>query len=158
MNNLDALQLLLLKLSVLLIAQATYIVVPTSTPVLTSVNIQTSTPVFYSGEQFTQDQIDQWTENTNNPILLRKIIFCESQNRNTEDLDSNKKMSRGILQFQDATWEAFAPLVGEATLTPLNPIAAINTADYMIQNGQVRRWTCFRMNERAWKPLLTPSP
>ena len=91
---------------------------------------------------YTQAQIDELTENTENPIILRKLIGCESQNTNVARMDSNHQMSYGILQFNGkATWNEYAPLAG-ITGSPMNPAEAIKVADYMISNGELHRWTC----------------
>lgn len=96
-------------------------------------------------QHYTQDEIDDLTENTQNPTILRKLIRCESQNTNVARIDSNGVMSYGILQFNGkATWNQYAPQAGISS-TPMNPRAAIKVADYMISHGLGHRWTCARV-------------
>jgi hypothetical protein len=60
-------------------------------------------------------------------------------------MDSNGKISIGLLQFNGTdTWSQFAPLA-EVSGTPMNPTAAIKVADFMISNGYLYRWTCARL-------------
>lgn len=94
---------------------------------------------------YTQAQIDQMTQGAFHPYILRTLIRCESQNTNISRLDSNGKMSYGILQFNGtATWNTFAPLAGVSS-SPMNPVAAIKVADYMISIGQLHRWSCAKI-------------
>jgi hypothetical protein len=59
-------------------------------------------------------------------------------------MDSNGLVSFGVLQFNGTqTWAQFAPLAGvSASSSPMSPILAIKVADFMISNGQLKRWTC----------------
>jgi hypothetical protein len=99
----------------------------------------------FSPQPFPQAEIDFWLENTQNPEFLRKIIKCESQNTNVARMDSNGLISFGLLQFNGtATWSQFAPLA-DVSGTPMNPIAAIKVADWMISHGEIHRWTCARL-------------
>ena len=98
-----------------------------------------------SGEHFSQFEIDEMlgTYANDNFTVLREIIKCESQNTNVARMDSNHLMSYGILQFNGAaTWDTFGvPLLG-ATSSPMHPLQAIQVADWMINHGQIGRWTC----------------
>ena len=97
-----------------------------------------------NGEHFSQFEIDQMlgTYANDNFAVLRSIIKCESNNTNIARMDSNHLMSYGILQFNGtATWNTFAPLAG-VTSSAMNPIAAVKVADWMINHGQIGRWTC----------------
>lgn len=108
--------------------------IPTEKPV--TVKIQ-PIPTHY-----TQAQIDEMTQNTFHPYILRTLIKCESQNTNVARLDSNGLMSYGLLQFNGtATWSEYSPLAN-VTGSPMNPAAAIKVADYMISIGELHRWSC----------------
>lgn len=115
-----------------------------------SINIPTqntikSPHVAYSnhkGTVYTQAQIDKLTEGAKNTTIIRTLIKCESQNTNLERMDSNGKMSYGLLQFNGtATWKQFSALA-DVSGSPLNPPDAIKVADWMISHGELHRWTC----------------
>jgi hypothetical protein len=92
---------------------------------------------------YSQVEIDQMTANTAHPEILQKLIKCESQNTNLARMDSNHLMSYGILQFNGtSTWDTFAGIVKPSSDTPMNPVSAIEVADWMISNGYLGRWTC----------------
>jgi hypothetical protein len=99
---------------------------------------------YYEGEQFSQSEIDAFLSGSTNYTILQKLIQCESQNTNREEIDSNGKMSRGILQFQDSTWATFAALANVSS-SPMNPVSAIKVADFMIDRGELHRWSCARI-------------
>ena len=85
------------------------------------------------------------TANTVHPYILRTLIKCESQNTNVARLDSNGLMSYGILQFNGtSTWNDFSTLANVSS-SPMNPVAAIAVADYMISIGQLHRWSCAKL-------------
>jgi hypothetical protein len=95
---------------------------------------------------YSQAEIDELTQNTFHPYILRTLIKCESQNTNIARMDSNGLMSYGLLQFNGtATWNTYAPLAGVISSTPMNPTSAIKVADYMLSVGQLHRWTCARI-------------
>ena len=101
---------------------------------------------YFSGQRYSQTEIDQMLEGTQNPGFLRKIIKCESQNSNVARMDSNGLISFGILQFNGtATWNTFAPRAGVPSSNPMNPTSAIKVADWMITHGEIHRWTCARI-------------
>jgi hypothetical protein len=79
-----------------------------------------------------------------NPLVLKKLIDCESQGLNISRPDSNGQVSWGVLQFNGtSTWnemERRFHFYGD----PRNPPEAIHMADMMISNGFVGRWTCAR--------------
>jgi hypothetical protein len=101
---------------------------------------------------YTQSEIDEMTQNTLHPLILRKLIKCESQNTNVARIDSNGIMSYGILQFNgSATWNTFAPLAG-VTNSAMNPIAAIKVSDWMISNHAGGRWTCWHILGMMYMP------
>jgi SLT domain-containing protein len=90
---------------------------------------------------YTQAGIDELTANTANPTILRELIKCESQNTNVARMDSNHKMSFGVLQFQASTWADFQSL-SHIQGSPMNVSSAIEMADWAISNGYLGRWTC----------------
>ena len=94
---------------------------------------------------YTQAEIDEMTENTFHPYILRTLIKCESQNQNIARMDSNGLMSYGILQFNgSSTWNEFSRQANVSS-TPMNPSAAIKVADYMISIGELHRWSCAKL-------------
>ena len=91
---------------------------------------------------YTQAEIDQMTQATTHPYILRTLIKCESQNTNIARLDSNGLMSYGLLQFNGtSTWAEYASLA-RIRSTPMNPQSAIEVADWMISHGELHRWSC----------------
>jgi hypothetical protein len=77
-----------------------------------------------------------------NKDIIEKLIQCESQGKNIARMDSNGLISYGILQFNgSATWASFAPRAGVSS-GPMDPASAIRVADFMIDHGQLHRWTC----------------
>ena len=86
-------------------------------------------------------QLQQLVENSEYPQIFTKLIGCESQWQDIARMDSNHQFSYGILQFQKGTWKEYAPLAGISS-TPMNPVAAIQVASYMISIGQLYRWSC----------------
>ena len=76
---------------------------------------------------FTDAEIANMVKNTKNPIILRKLIGCESEDQNVARTDSNGIVSWGLFQFNGtATWDAFAPKAGVASsVSPMNPMQAI---------------------------------
>lgn len=80
------------------------------------------------------------------PDILYPLISCESQFENRSEIDSNGKMSRGILQFQDGTWDEFSRLSGIVG-SPTNATTAIAMADWAIDNGFLYRWSCAKIEK-----------
>jgi hypothetical protein len=75
-------------------------------------------------------------------LAIEHLIPCESGGRPVDHLDSNGKMSYGILQFQDwREWERVSGLTGN----PDNPDDAIRMAEWGIQHGMIDHWTCARL-------------
>ena len=75
--------------------------------------------------------------------LADAIIECESSGRNVEIIDTNGKWSRGIAQFQDATWawmSVGAGIQGSST----EPEKARAVLIWALQNGYGMHWTCYR--------------
>jgi hypothetical protein len=71
--------------------------------------------------------------------IVSKIIECETGGKSQTVLDVNGKYSRGILQFQDDTWEWFSQLSG-ITGSPLNENDAIKMANWAFTHGHQRHW------------------
>ena len=79
-----------------------------------------------------------------NPIVQR-LITCESGGRNVSIVDSNGKMSYGILQFQMDTWRAWARASGIVG-HPMVEQDAIRLANWAVgQPGLLRHWTCAKI-------------
>ena len=91
---------------------------------------------------YTPAEIDELLQNTANPVILKKLISCESQDTNIARMDSNHQMSYGLLQFNGtATWQEFSALANVSG-SPMIPDDAVKVADWMISNGSLGRWTC----------------
>jgi hypothetical protein len=74
--------------------------------------------------------------------IVSHLIPCESLGRDVDEIDSNGKMSYGILQFQDwPNWERLSGLTG----SPDNTDDAIAMAEWAIKNGYLKRWSCARI-------------
>lgn len=72
-------------------------------------------------------------------LAIEHLIPCESMGKTINRVDSNGKMSYGILQFQDwDEWEAVSGLRGN----PDNREDAIRMAEWAVENGMVNHWTC----------------
>lgn len=79
------------------------------------------------------------TDRTTADLAIEHLIPCESMGRTINRIDSNGKMSYGILQFQDWNeWEAASGLTGN----PDNRRDAIRMAEWAIQNGMINHWGC----------------
>ncbi len=79
------------------------------------------------------------TDRATADLAIEHLIPCESMGRTINRIDSNGKMSYGILQFQDwDEWEAMSGLSGN----PDNRADAIRMAEWAIQNGMINHWTC----------------
>ena len=72
-------------------------------------------------------------------LAIEHLIPCESMGATIDRIDTNGKMSYGILQFQDwDEWERVSGISG----SPDNRADAIRMAEWAIQNGMINRWTC----------------
>jgi hypothetical protein len=75
-------------------------------------------------------------------LAIEHLIPCESGGRTIHHLDSNGKMSYGILQFQDwDEWERVSGIRGD----PDNSDDAIRMAEWGIEHGMIDRWGCARI-------------
>lgn len=75
-------------------------------------------------------------------LAIEHLIPCESGGRAVDRVDTNGKMSYGILQFQDwPEWERVSGISGD----PNNPDDAIRMAEWGIEHGMIDHWTCARL-------------
>lgn len=75
-------------------------------------------------------------------LAIEHLIPCESGGRAVDRVDTNGKMSYGILQFQDwPEWERVSGIAGD----PDNPDDAIRMAEWGIEHGMIDHWTCARI-------------
>ena len=75
-------------------------------------------------------------------LAIEHLIPCESGGRIVDRLDTNGKMSYGILQFQDwPEWERMSGISGD----PDNPDDAIRMAEWGIEHGMIDHWACARI-------------
>lgn len=73
------------------------------------------------------------------PEIIEKLISCESGGRSIEIMDTNGKMSRGILMWQDESWNAVQSQFGFIG-DPMNPDDAKKATFYALKDGQLWRW------------------
>lgn len=72
-------------------------------------------------------------------LAIEHLIPCESMGKTINRIDTNGKMSYGILQFQDwDEWEKVSGITGD----PDNRADAIRMAEWAIENGMINHWTC----------------
>jgi len=72
-------------------------------------------------------------------LAIEHLIPCESMGKPINRVDTNGKMSYGILQFQDwDEWERVSGITGD----PDNRADSIRMAEWTIQNGMINHWTC----------------
>lgn len=72
-------------------------------------------------------------------LAIEYLIPCESGGRAINHLDTDGKMSYGILQFQDwDEWERMSGLSGD----PQNADDAIRMAEWGIEHGMIDHWGC----------------
>jgi hypothetical protein len=75
-------------------------------------------------------------------LAIEHLIPCESGGKTVNRLDTNGKMSYGILQFQDwSEWERVSGLEGN----PDNRDDAIRMAEWGIEHGMIDHWGCARI-------------
>ena len=75
-------------------------------------------------------------------LAIEYLIPCESGGQPIDHLDSNGKMSYGILQFQDwDEWERMSGITGN----PENRDDAIRMAEWGIEHGMIDHWGCARL-------------
>jgi Transglycosylase-like domain len=75
-------------------------------------------------------------------LAIEHLIPCESGGRTIDELDTNGKMSYGILQFQDwSEWERMSGITGD----PNNSDDAIRMAEWGIEHGMIDHWGCARI-------------
>ena len=72
-------------------------------------------------------------------LAIEHLIPCESMGKPINRIDTNGKMSYGILQFQDwDEWQRVSGITGD----PENRADAIRMAEWAIENGMINHWTC----------------
>jgi hypothetical protein len=75
-------------------------------------------------------------------LAIEHLIPCESDGKTVNRIDTNGKMSYGILQFQDwGEWERISGIQGN----PDNRADAIRMAEWGIEHGMIDHWTCARI-------------
>lgn len=76
---------------------------------------------------------------------FRKVAECESHlnEKAWNKLDPNTG-SKGVFQFQDATFAHYSKEVGIVNPDVFNPWHNIETAAYMFSKGEQKQWTCYR--------------
>jgi len=98
-----------------------------------------NSPVFRSKVEIVRP--DPQTPRISHLNAINKLVACESSGRNITIMDSNGRWSRGILQYQDRTWEWFSKLSGIKG-TSTNPTDAIAMTEWAIENGKIGHWSC----------------
>lgn len=88
--------------------------------------------------------------------IVERLIYCETRGRNLTVLDSNGKLSKGVLQFQDETWDELSKRSGIVG-TPYVREDAIRMANWAIDRGELWRWRNCAEKIRALAPL-EPKP
>jgi hypothetical protein len=82
------------------------------------------------------------TDRATADLAIEHLIPCESGGKAVDHLDSNGKMSYGILQFQDwREWERISGITGD----PENSDDAIRMAEWGIEHGMIDHWGCARI-------------
>ncbi len=82
------------------------------------------------------------TDQSTADLAIEHLIPCESGGKTVDKLDTNGKMSYGILQFQDwPEWERTSGIKGD----PDNRDDAIRMAEWGIEHGRIDHWTCARI-------------
>jgi len=75
-------------------------------------------------------------------LAIEYLIPCESGGRPIDHLDSDGKVSYGILQFQDwEEWENISGIRGN----PENSDDAIRMAEWGIEHGMIDHWGCAKV-------------
>lgn len=75
-------------------------------------------------------------------LAIEYLIPCESGGRAISHLDTDGKMSYGILQFQDwGEWERMSGITGD----PQNADDSIRMAEWGIEHGMIDHWGCAKI-------------
>lgn len=75
---------------------------------------------------------------------LIKTLKCESGfNKDAINLNDPNGGSKGVAQFQDATFAKYSKLAGLTKANVWNPLDSIQVAAYMFSIGQQHQWSCF---------------
>lgn len=79
------------------------------------------------------------TDKATADLAIEHLIPCESGGRTINRIDTNGKMSYGILQFQEwDEWERVSGMQGD----PDNRDDAIRMAEWGIEHGMIDHWGC----------------
>ena len=139
MTNLNALQLLLVKLQLLLIAFAAPVQFVSDRATQLSQDYGSRPP--YSGPAFAPYQFLSSSEAAS---VAPYILACESKNRTLGCiLDSNHKYSCGPAQFQGwkTFWEPTSGIYGD----PNNESTSVRMLLWGLENGYIQRWSCAKL-------------
>ncbi|MBT9167845.1 MAG: hypothetical protein DDT19_01188 [Syntrophomonadaceae bacterium] len=86
--------------------------------------------------------------------ILRKVLFCESSmNPKAWNKQDPNGGSKGIAQFQDATFAYYSKLAGISDGDVWNPEHALSTMSYMFSIGEQSQWSCYNLLYGVQKEL-----
>ena len=115
---------------------------PSTSPIYSQamlLNSQYDSRPYWHGSRLT---VGAATSRETADLAIEHLIPCESGGKAVDRIDSNGKMSYGILQFQDwSEWERISGIHG----SPDNTDDAIRMAEWGIQHGMIDHWTCARI-------------
>jgi hypothetical protein len=92
-------------------------------------------------KSWTREEIRQIIKKSKHSNILYPLAECESGFEVVAKIDSNGLYSRGILQYQKATWEMWEASSGYKG-DPMNPYDAISIAEWAIDNHLLGHWSC----------------
>jgi hypothetical protein len=75
------------------------------------------------------------------PVIFKKVMFCESHNKQSAIGDSGRAV--GVFQFHKGTFDGYAKKLGK-TLDINSYRDQIELAAYMFSIGEARHWTAYR--------------
>lgn len=76
-----------------------------------------------------------------------KVAECESNlNEKAWNKSDPNTGSKGVFQFQDATFAHYSKEAGIDTPDVWNPWDNIETAAYMFSKGQQKQWSCYKIH------------
>lgn len=93
---------------------------------------------------WSKETISSIIDHSKYPNTLHKLVKCESDYTSIKRIDSNGYYSYGILQFQSSTWNHWSVVSGYVG-DPMNPYDAISMAEWAIDHGMIRAWSCARI-------------
>lgn len=80
--------------------------------------------------------------------VLKKVMYCESQNKPNPKGYNDGGRAFGIMQFHKQTFQGYSKKLGE-DLDYYSYHDQIKLAAYMFSIGQQRHWTCYDKVMRA---------